>query len=82
MKTEKKPVNESLVFRILALVFGSICLGMGWEAISRGYLWHTGFNAKMGTQTTTPTLLWAVYGVILILAGIFPWKWVFGRRKR
>jgi hypothetical protein len=70
------------MFRIIAILTGSISLGLGWEAISQGISWYTGFNARVGTETSTPTLAWAVYGAILLAAGIFPWKWFSNRLKR
>ena len=82
MTVRNKPVDQVFIMRVLAVVLGAICLGMGHEAISQGYLWHTGYNARIGDETSTPTLTWVIYGAILIAAGIFPWKWVFGRRTR
>jgi hypothetical protein len=55
---------------------------MGWEAQSQGYLWNSGYNARIGTETTGTTLSWIVIGVLLIIAGIFPWKWLANRGKR
>jgi hypothetical protein len=81
MSRGEKPVELALIMRILAVIFGAICIAMGREAISQGYLWNTGYNARIGTETTTSTFSWVIWGILLIAAGIFPWKWVFGHRK-
>jgi hypothetical protein len=67
--------------RGIAVVLGLICVRMGWAAISHGYLWHSGYNPRISTETSSPTLSWVIYGALLVLAGIFPWKWMFSRRK-
>lgn len=78
----KQPISDLFLFRVLAIGFGSLALWMGWGAISQGLQWNSGYNARVGTETSVPTLSWVIYGVLLILAGIFPWKWFAGRRKR
>jgi hypothetical protein len=55
---------------------------MGWTANSQGYLWHTGHNSRTGTETTIPTLSWIIYGMLIVFAGVFPWRWLVNRRKR
>jgi hypothetical protein len=82
MLRRKTTLSDLALFRIIALICGSISLSLGWGAIFQGYWWHAGFNPKLGRVTTGPTLAWVVYGVILLVAGIFPWKWLFKRRKR
>jgi predicted metal-binding membrane protein len=79
---KEQPVSDLFLFRMLAIVFGSISLGLGWGAISQGVQWHSGYNARVGTETSVSTLSWVIYGVLLIIAGIFPWKWLTARRKR
>lgn len=66
----------------MVILFGAISVAMGREALSQGYLWHTGYNARIGAETTGSTLSWVVIGGLLILAGIFPWKWLVNRGKR
>jgi hypothetical protein len=63
-----------LGFRVFVLVGGLIALALGWTAQSQGILGHTERNARIGAETDAPTLSWIIYGVLLILAGIFPWK--------
>jgi hypothetical protein len=75
-------VNDLTLFRIIALICGSVSLSLGWGAISEGYWWHAGYNPKLGQVTTGPTLAWVVYGVILLVAGVLPWRWLLNRRKR
>ena len=79
---KKQSVSQLTIFRIIAILCGSIALGLGWGALSEGHLWNDGYNARIGTETSTPTLAWVIYGVILIAAGIFPWKWFSKRRNR
>jgi len=45
-------------------------------------LWNTGYNVRIGTETTGTTLSWIVIGFLLIIAGLFPWKWLANRSKR
>jgi hypothetical protein len=68
--------------RIMTILFGAISVAMGREALSQGYLWHSGYNARVGTETTGTTLSWVIIGGLLILAGIFPWSWLTNRGKR
>jgi hypothetical protein len=75
-------MSQLTIFRIIAIVCGSISLGLGWTALSEGFLWNEGHNARVGTSTSSPTLAWVVYGVILLAAGIFPWKWLLNQGKR
>ena len=82
MSLPEQLVDLSLFFRSFAIVLGTFCIWMGWTAVSQGYFWHSGYNARVGTETTAPTLSWIVYGALLVLAGLFPWKWLVGRRKR
>ena len=82
MSKKQTPFNNALLFRILAIVFGAISIAMGWEAISQGYFWNSGYNARIGTETTRITLSWVMIGTLLVLAGIFPWKWLINRHKR
>jgi len=82
MPKKKGTLSQATVFRIIAIILGSILLGLGWTAHSEGNFWIAGYNAQIGKRTTGPTLAWVVYGVILLIAGIFPWKWLSNRRKR
>jgi hypothetical protein len=82
MGPQKKPVDMVFFFRVFATVMGIFLIKMGRTAMDEGFLWNTGYNARTGDTTSTSTQLWLIYGVILVLAGIFPWKWVFGRRNR
>jgi hypothetical protein len=66
----------------MAVLFGAISVAMGWEAISHGNLWNSGYNSRIGDETTGTTLSWVIIGVLLILAGIFPWRWFANRGKR
>jgi hypothetical protein len=66
----------------MAIVFGTISVLMGRTAISQGYLWNSGYNARIGDETTGTTLSWVIIGGLLIIAGIFPWKWLVNRGKR
>ena len=77
----KRPADLSRGFRIIAVVLGAFCIWMGWTARSQGYAWHTGYNARVGTETDTPTLSRIIYGVLIVLAGVFPWEWLVNRRK-
>lgn len=79
-----KKASDTIVsaFRATVIVVGLIALWLGWSAQSQGILWHTGRNARIGDETSTPTLSWMVYGVLLILAGLIPWKWLARRIKR
>jgi hypothetical protein len=65
----------------MAIVFGIISIWMGRTAISEGYLWNSGYNARVGDETTGSTLSWVIIGGLLILAGIFPWRWLVNRGK-
>jgi hypothetical protein len=76
MRNEKRPFSYTPMFRIMAVLFGTISVLIGWEAQSHDYLWNSGYNARIGTETTGTTLSWIIIGVLLILAGIFPWKWL------
>lgn len=82
MRNKQRPFSYAPMFRIMAILFGAISVAMGWEAQSQGYLWNSGYNARIGTETTGTTLSWIVIGVLLIIAGIFPWKWLANRGKR
>jgi hypothetical protein len=66
----------------MAILFGAISVLMGWEAQSQGFLWNSGYNARIGTETSGTTLSWIVIGALLILAGILPWGWFIHRGKR
>ena len=68
--------------RIAAIMFGAFWVMMGREALSQGYIWTRGYNARLGTETTGTTLSWIVTGILFILAGIFPWRWLVNRGKR
>jgi hypothetical protein len=81
MPTPKKTPDQAVIMRGIAVVLGLICIWMGWTAISEGYLWHSGHNPRIGTETDVPTLSWLIYGALLTIAGLFPWKWVYRRRK-
>jgi hypothetical protein len=82
MRTKQPPFSYAPQYRIIAILFGTISVAMGWQAQSHGYLWNSGYNARIGTETTGTTLSWIVIGVLLILAGIFPWKWLVDRDIR
>jgi hypothetical protein len=57
-------------------------MAMGWEARSQGYLWTSGYNARIGREAIGTTLGWIIIGALLILAGTFPWGWFVNRDKR
>jgi hypothetical protein len=82
MRNNRRPFSYAPMFRIMAILFGAIAVAMGWEAQSQGYPWNSGYNARIGTETTGTTLSWIVIGGLLILAGIFPWRWLVNRGKR
>jgi hypothetical protein len=82
MRTKQPPFSYAPLYRIIAILFGTISVAMGRQAQSHGYLWNSGYNARIGTETTGTTLSWIVIGVLLILAGIFPWKWLVDRDIR
>jgi hypothetical protein len=83
MKKRSDQLSDTLLgLRVFVIVGGLIALGLGWSAQSQGILWHTGRNARIGTETDAPTLSCIIYGVLLILAGILPWKWLSRRLKR
>jgi hypothetical protein len=71
-----------LVFRALAVVGGLIAVLLGWCAQSQDIFWQTGRNARLGVETSTPTLSWIIFGILFILAGLIPWKWLSRRFKR
>jgi hypothetical protein len=83
---KKNPQRELdtpiLVFRAIVIVCGLIALPLGWSAQSPGILWQIGRSARLGVETSAPTLSWIIYGVLLILAGIIPCKWLSSRLKR
>jgi hypothetical protein len=82
MRKQQPPFDYGPLFRLMAVVLGAISVWMGWTAVSQGYLWNSGYNARIGDETTGTTLSWVIIGGLLILAGIFPWKWLGSRRKR
>lgn len=82
MRNEQRPFSYAPMFRIMAVLFGVISVWMGWTAVSQGYLWNSGYNARIGDETTGTALSWVIIGVLLIIAGIFPWKWLANRGKR
>jgi hypothetical protein len=82
MRSKQRPFSYALMFRIMAILFGIISVAMGWEAQSQGYLWSSGYNARIGTETTGTTFSWIVIRGLLILAGIFPWGWLVNRGKQ
>jgi hypothetical protein len=82
MKKKYRPFSYAPMFRIMAILFGAISMWMGWTAISQGLLWNSGYNARIGDETTGTTLSWVIIGGLLILAGIFPWGWLANRGKR
>jgi hypothetical protein len=45
MRSNQRPFSYALMFRIMAILFGTISVAMGWEAQSQGYLWNSGYNA-------------------------------------
>jgi hypothetical protein len=81
MRNKERPFSYAPL-RIMAILFGAISVAMGREALSQGYLWHSGYNARIGTETTGTTLSWVIIGGLLILAGMFPWSWLTNRGKR
>jgi uncharacterized membrane protein YidH (DUF202 family) len=79
---KKRPPNDSILpVRIILIVVGAVLLGLGWSAQSQGILWYTTRSMRTGTDSYTNTLSWIVIGVLLIIAGIFPWKWLSRRFK-
>lgn len=82
MRVQEPPYNYGPLFRLMAIVFGTISIWMGRTAMSQGYLWNSGYNPRIGDETTGTTLSWVVVGGLLIFAGILPWKWIASRAKR
>ncbi len=82
MRKQEPPYNYGPLFRLMAILFGAISIWMGRTAISQGYLWNSGYNPRIGDETTGTTLSWVVIGGLLILVGIFPWRWLLTRTKR
>jgi hypothetical protein len=82
MQKKEPPFSYAPLFRIMAVLFGAFSVAMGWEAVSQGHFWNSGYNALIGTEMTGTTLCWMVIGGLLILAGIFPWKYLINRGKR
>lgn len=66
----------------MAVLLGVLSVAMGREAMSHGYFWNSGYNPGIGDETNGTTLSWIFIGVLLIAAGIFPWKWLVKRGKR
>jgi hypothetical protein len=79
MQNKQRPFSYAPMFQIMAILFGTISVALGWEARSQGYLLNSGYNARIGTETTGTTLSWIV---MLILAGILPWGWLVNRGRR
>ncbi len=67
MQTKQRAFSYAPMFRIMAVLFGAISVAMGWEALSQGQLWNSGYNPRIGTETTRTTLSWVVIGGLLIL---------------
>jgi len=82
MRKQEPRYNYGPLFRFTAVVFGAISVWMGRTAISEGFLWNSGYNARIGDETTGTTFSWVIIGGLLILAGIFPWGWLVNRGKR
>jgi len=79
----KKKLESSLLgFRILMISMGTVAITMGWLAQSQGILWNTGRSPRTGHQVSTPTSSWIAWGILFLIAGIFPWKWLSNRLKR
>ena len=66
--------DSLLIFRWMMIIGATIALVLGWGAQSEGVLWESGRNARIGTETSVPTLSWVVYGILMLLAGVLPWK--------
>jgi hypothetical protein len=82
MARKKPPDSGLLVFRILMIAMGSVAVAMGWLAQSQGIFWNTGRSPRTGHIVSTPTSSWIVWGILMLLAGVFPWKWLSDRLKR
>jgi hypothetical protein len=82
MRKEQPSFSYAPMLRIMAILFGIVSVAMGREAISQGYLWNSGYNARIGDETIGTTLSWVIIGGLFILAGIFPWGWLVNRAKR
>lgn len=82
MQSNRRDFSYAPMFRIMAILIGAISIAVGWEARAQGYLWNSGYNARIGTETAGTTLSWLIIGVLLIVAGIFPWRWMINRGKR
>jgi len=81
MRKEQPSFTYALMIRIMTILLGIVSVAMGRETISRGYFWNSGYNARIGDETTGATLSWVIIGGLLILAGIFPWGWLVNRTK-
>jgi len=82
MRRQEPPYNYAPWLGLMAIVLGTISIWMGRTAISQGYLSNSGYNPRIGDETTGTTLAWVVIGGLLILAGIFPRKLLANRSKR
>jgi hypothetical protein len=56
MRNKQRPFSYAAMFRIMAILFGAVSVAMGWEAQSQGYLWNSGYNARIGMETKGTTL--------------------------
>jgi hypothetical protein len=82
MGKKKQSDSGVLTFRIMMISMGSVALAMGWLAQSQGILWNTGRNPRTGHIVSTPTASWIAMGILMLLAGVFPWKWLSDRLER
>ena len=80
-KQDSRTGRLYLIFRAIAIVLGAITMWAGWNAISHGQLWVSGYNPDVGRVTTGPTLMWVVFGGVLVVAGVLPWHWFVNRHK-
>jgi hypothetical protein len=58
-REQEPPYNYGPLFRLMAIIFGTISIWMGRTAISQAYLWNSGYNPRIGDDTTGTTLSWA-----------------------
>lgn len=65
MREKQPPFSYAPMFRIMAVLFGLLSMLMGREAVSHGYFWNSGYNARIGSETTTSTLSLIITGGLL-----------------
>jgi hypothetical protein len=71
---KKKSQSAEWPAHLVVLCFGSLLAATGSGLIHHGYLWVMGYNARTGTIGVTPALELELFGLILLLIGVMPWK--------